>query len=246
MPPHPSELGAKTRAGARDSHTDSGAGAVLALLLADGRFPAGGHAHSGGVEAAVAAGRVVDVDDLAAFLTGRLATAGVVAASLAAAAAAHPGEEAGRLLDGEADARCASPALRRASRQQGRQLLRAGAAAVGDRLPGWLSMVAGGPHHPVALGALAGAAGIGAEGAARVVAYGSVAGPAAAAVRLLALDPLAVAGIVAALGPAMEAVVARAAAAAQADFADLPSCAGPRLDLDAEAHLTMEVRLFAS
>ena len=28
------------------------------LLLADGRFPAGGHAHSSGLEAAVAAGRV--------------------------------------------------------------------------------------------------------------------------------------------------------------------------------------------
>ncbi|MBM0204330.1 urease accessory protein UreF, partial [Micromonospora sp. STR1s_5] len=29
----------------------------LLLLLADGRFPAGAHAHSGGLEAAVAAGR---------------------------------------------------------------------------------------------------------------------------------------------------------------------------------------------
>ncbi|MET7801807.1 urease accessory protein UreF, partial [Streptomyces decoyicus] len=28
------------------------------FVLADGRFPAGGHAHSGGAEAAVAAGRI--------------------------------------------------------------------------------------------------------------------------------------------------------------------------------------------
>ncbi|MEU7048105.1 urease accessory protein UreF, partial [Streptomyces eurythermus] len=30
------------------------------LVLADGRFPAGGHAHSGGAEAAVKAGRITD------------------------------------------------------------------------------------------------------------------------------------------------------------------------------------------
>jgi hypothetical protein len=57
------------------------------LLLSDGRFPAGGHAHSGGIEAAVMAGRVTDVDTLGLFLAGRLATAGRVAAALAAAAA---------------------------------------------------------------------------------------------------------------------------------------------------------------
>ena len=36
------------------------------LLLADGRFPAGGYAHSGGLEASIAAGRVRDVADLEA------------------------------------------------------------------------------------------------------------------------------------------------------------------------------------
>ncbi|MDP9388377.1 MAG: urease accessory protein UreF, partial [Actinomycetota bacterium] len=49
---------------------------LSALLLADGRFPAGGHAHSAGVEAAVADGRVGDVASLAAFARGRLWTAG--------------------------------------------------------------------------------------------------------------------------------------------------------------------------
>ncbi|MGC5307866.1 urease accessory protein UreF [Micromonospora zamorensis] len=65
----------------------------LLLLLADGRFPAGAHAHSGGLEAAVAAGRVTDLASLEAFLAGRLATAGLVGAAFAAAAhrAAAPG-----------------------------------------------------------------------------------------------------------------------------------------------------------
>ncbi|MGW4109089.1 urease accessory protein UreF, partial [Streptomyces sp. NPDC004976] len=57
------------------------------LVLADGRFPAGGHAHSGGMEAAVASGRVRDTASLEAFCRGRLHTAGLVAAGLAAAAA---------------------------------------------------------------------------------------------------------------------------------------------------------------
>ena len=62
------------------------------LVLADGRLPAGGHAHSGGLEAAVSAGRVRDVGGLEGFLRGRLATAGVVAAAFAAAACARTGE----------------------------------------------------------------------------------------------------------------------------------------------------------
>src|SRR5215469_75251 len=62
---------------------------VGALLLGDARFPAGGHAHSGGVEPAVTAVTVTDLRTLEAFLRGRLRTAGLVAAAIAAAACAH-------------------------------------------------------------------------------------------------------------------------------------------------------------
>src|SRR5690349_10900894 len=93
------------------------------LLLADSRLPAGSHAHSGGLEAAVAAKRVHDADTLAAFLRGRLATAGLVAAAFAAAATCSTVD-----LDEELDARIPSPVLRAVSRQQGRALLRAGRA----------------------------------------------------------------------------------------------------------------------
>ncbi|GGM66366.1 hypothetical protein GCM10010106_10470 [Thermopolyspora flexuosa] len=62
-----------------------GASAAL-LLIADSRLPAGGHAHSGGAEEAVHAGAIAGPEDLARFLRGRLATAGLVAAALAAAA----------------------------------------------------------------------------------------------------------------------------------------------------------------
>jgi urease accessory protein len=59
---------------------------TVLLLLADSRFPAGGHAHSSGVEAAVASGRVTDVSTLESFLVGRLHTTGLVAAAFAASA----------------------------------------------------------------------------------------------------------------------------------------------------------------
>ena len=72
------------------------------LLLADGRFPSGGHAHSNGVEAACATGAIDDVASLGAYVEGRLATAGRVDASFAAAAAASPG-------DGPSPATRASP-----------------------------------------------------------------------------------------------------------------------------------------
>ena len=66
---------------------------VAALLLSDSRFPAGGHAHSGGVEPAVTAGTVTDLASLEAFLRGRLRTSGLVAAGIAAAACARSAGE---------------------------------------------------------------------------------------------------------------------------------------------------------
>src|ERR1700685_4577216 len=64
---------------------------IPALLLSDSRFPAGGHAHSGGVEPAVTAGAVSDLASPEAVLRGRRRTAGMVAAGLAAAACARAG-----------------------------------------------------------------------------------------------------------------------------------------------------------
>jgi len=60
---------------------------IALLLLADGRLPAGTHAHSGGLEAAVRAGRVDDAESLREFLLGRLTTVGLTCAAFATATA---------------------------------------------------------------------------------------------------------------------------------------------------------------
>ena len=215
------------------------------LLLSDGRFPAGGHAHSGGAEAAVRAGRVRDSADLAAFLTGRLHTSGLTAAALAAAAA---GGWSAAVLDEAADARTPSPALRATSRRLGRQLLRAALAAwPHPDLERLRADHPGGAHQPVVLGIAARAAGLTPAQAAAAAVHESVNGPATACVRLLGLDPYEVAAALARLAPRLDAVAAEAVAAASHHDVDLlPASSAPLLDLYAEQHGSWKVRLFAS
>lgn len=202
------------------------------LLLADARFPAGGHAHSGGVEPAYTAGAVADLPSLELFLRGRLRTSGVTAAGLAAAAC-DPGAN-WAALDAEADARMPSAAQRDASRRQGRALLRAVRAAWPQAR--YLEHLGHAPHHPVVLGAAAATAGCAPAQAAHTAAYQSVAGPASAAVRLFGLDPIAVSAIVARIAPEID----------RMRWEDLPFPSAPNLDLLAELHTTAEVRLFES
>ncbi|HET6504285.1 MAG TPA: urease accessory UreF family protein [Amycolatopsis sp.] len=223
------------------------------LALADARFPNGGHIHSGGVEQAVASGLVTDVADLREFLFGRLCSAGRLQAVFAAAAArattknVHNGHWA--VLDRELDARTPSFAQRKASRAQGRGLIRAGQAAWPCFALADLIAATPRPHQPIVLGVLTAASGAGAWEAALVAGYLAVSGASSAAVRLLGLDPFAVNAVVAELSGDLDAIADEAAAAAGSDPAALSAPGSPALDLLAEAHdrhHREEVRLFAS
>ncbi|MEV8585404.1 urease accessory UreF family protein [Streptomyces sp. NPDC051180] len=214
------------------------------LVLADGRFPAGGHAHSGGAEAAVRAGRITDAAGLESFCRGRLHTTGLTAAALAAGAA-H-GLDADE-LDAAADARTPSPALRAAARRLGRQLMRAARATwPGPELDALAAAFPRGAHQPVVLGVAARSAGLGPEDAAHCVAYETVGGPATAVVRLLGLDPYQATAVLARLAPEMDRVAAEAVAAARRGVDALPAASAPLLDITAEQHAAWPVRLFAS
>jgi urease accessory protein len=221
------------------------------------------------VEPAVTAGTVTDLASLELFLRGRLQTSGLVVSGIAAVACAYARggvEETAapvadafwQVLDAETDARTPAPAQREASRRQGRALLRA-ARVAWPAAPGLGALAAavprtsargaglpGGPHHAVVLGAAAAAAGCEPAEAARIAAYQSVAGPASAAVRLLALDPMRATAVLARLAAAIDQVAAQGASCPRLPLSDLPCPSAPALDLLAEAHCRAEARLFES
>ncbi|MFF5146330.1 urease accessory protein UreF [Streptomyces sp. NPDC013157] len=219
------------------------------LVLADGRFPAGGHAHSGGAEAAVKAGRITGAASLEEYCRGRLHTAGLVAGAFAAAAVL--GVDVGE-LDAAADARTPSAALRGAARRLGRQLLRAARVAwPAAELDALAREFPKGAHQPVVLGVVARAAGLSAEDAAYCAVYECVSGPVTAVVRLLSLDPFEATGVLARLAGEMELVVDRGVEAARrvvagAGVEGLPAASAPLMEIGAEWHAGWAVRLFAS
>jgi urease accessory protein len=212
------------------------------LLLADGRFPGGGHAHSGGLEPAVADGAVYDLASLESFLAGRLLTTGEVDAWLAAAACAGA-DPLG--LDAEADARCPSAALRKASRRLGRGLRRTAAAS-------WPSLTQGplAEHQAVVQGLVARAAGLSPSDAARLPGAALLAGVASATPKLLPLDAADAMAVATRLAPLADRVAETGARSATLALSEGPVASAPLLELRAEVHAAWseqgKVRLFAS
>jgi urease accessory protein len=225
---------------------------LASLLLADSRLPTGGHAHSGGVEAAVERGLLRDEADLALFLAGRLRGTGPVIAVIAAAGcflAADPDPEWDR-WDAAMSARIPSAATREASRAQGAALLRTARRVWRCAALETLHQM-GRPHHPLVLGAVVAAVGDGPAAAALLAVHHLLGGACSAAIRLLGLDPIAVAAVQArASRPAGEVALAAThvarEAVAQRDPRLLPSTGTPLPEVLAELHARKEVTLFAS
>jgi urease accessory protein len=210
------------------------------LLLADGRFPDGSHAHSFGMEAAVATGRVHDPGSLHQYIRARLWTTTRTDAAAAALAARgdHPLDD----IDAALTLRQPGRAARDASRSLGRSLVRTAARIWPGREP----RLADGrpPLQPVALGAVAALSGCGPREAALCTTHAAAASLSSAALRLLGLDPFSVAGVLADLrGPVAE------VAGSVLDIvapADLPCASTPLAELDPELQRTIEPRLFGS
>ncbi len=214
----------------------------MALLLADGRTPSGGHAHSGGLEAALVDG--LTLDGVPAFMRARLRTVGCVHAALAALATGTTTLSGLMALDLEAAARTPADALRDADRRLGLALLRTGRSL----WPGEALLAAYARSSPltpraVALGVLARAGGLAARSAARLSLYEDTATVASAAVKLVALDAARAVAWVAQLAGEIETLADEVAGVT---LASLPSSATPLLDLRAQAHAGRERRLFVS
>jgi urease accessory protein len=214
---------------------------AAALLLADGRTPSGTHAHSGGLEAAVAEG--LGVAGVAGFLRGRLHTVAFTDAALSAAAV-RAGDRIDSLLalDREALARTPSPRLRAASATLGRSILRTGATLYPGH-PALKRYRERSAHTPraVAFGVVAGAAGLSAADAALVALHDDAASVAAAAVKLLPIDAAAASAWVAGLAGELAGLAARAAGAGE-----LPSLSAPLVELRSVRRADTDGSLFAS
>jgi len=224
----------------------SDAVSAVALLLADSRFPAGGYAHSLGLEQAVSDG--LGADGVAPFIAARLrlvarADAALSVAARRAAAAGDDGELT--LLDGEHAARCPSPVLRTIARRLGAQLLRSAATAWPCATIDRYRALSATTPRPVALGVVGAAAGLDEVEVATIALYDDAATVASAALKLLGLDPAAAARWVADLAPEIDAV-ARALVCDKRPIAEQPPPAAAGLELAAAVHAARMERFFAS
>jgi len=225
--------------------------AFLTLLqFSDGLFPAGGFAHSFGLETYVQDGRIRDRRDLekfiAAHLDGSAGPADAAAAAIAVKIARRDEPREWLALDARLDAMKTVPEFRAASRQMGRQALRV-AATLGDdpflaQLARAVDEERTAAHHATVFGAAVGRGGADPERAAAAYLYATAALLVGAGLRLIALGQLDGQRVLA----AMRDRIGRLAAAAVTATPDDLWSFNPALEIAGIRHSTLEMRLFRS
>jgi urease accessory protein len=207
------------------------------VQLADSGFPAGGFAHSGGLEAAVALGRVRGEDGVIAFATATLWQAGTFAIAFVRAAHAGSTDEDAVLVDERCDQAQSGHVTKRASRTQGRAWMRACDEAFGVAIP---KLPMG--HLPVAFGVTLRALGVGRDDALALYLQLVTRGVLSAAVRLGQIGPNAAQRAQDRLGAAATDVLA----ACGERSVDEAAHSAPIEELFANLHDTLPARLFQS
>ena len=225
------------------------------LLLADGRLPTGGYAHSGGLEPAIAAG--LPLDAVPDYLRARIRTVGRVDATAAVLAHRSVTPDGGgpravdrmaaRLaaVDAALAARTPSAPLRDASRALGRGLARLTSRQFPDA-GGTVALDSLRPRalRPVSLGVLAALLGMSEHDTARASLYEDAQTVAAASLKLLPVDPTDTAGWILDLADDIAAAVN--AAVTVTDVADLPACSTPLIEQYSLAHHHSTRRIFVA
>ena len=214
------------------------------MLLADARLPTGGYAHSAGLEPALAAG--LDKAAVPEYLRARLRSVALVDA--AAAVLALRAARAQRVrLDEVHDAllaRTPTEPMRAASALLGRGLARLAARMWPDH-PSVAALDAiGPPQRPVALGVVAAAMGLDESRVARTCLYEDAQTVAAAALKLLPVDPVDTARWVWESAAVIDESVV--VATAVTGPADLPAVAAPLAEQWALQHANRSRRIFVA
>ncbi len=223
---------------------------LAVLQFADGLFPAGGFAHSFGLETYAQEGAVRDRAGLEAFVAAHLeGSAGpcdAVAAAAAVRLAAARDVTGWVALDERLEAMKAVPETRAASRQMGRQTLRVAAALGPDPFMADLAravedgLTPG--HHAAVFGAALGRAGAGPEVVAGAYLHSTAALLVGAGLRLVALGQVDGQRVLGAMRPRIARLASAAAAATAADMWSF----NPGLELAGLRHAALEARLFRS
>jgi urease accessory protein len=223
---------------------------ISLLHFADGVFPAGGYAHSFGLESYCQSGLVRDATELMSFLVAQLeGSSGPCDATAAVGAlrAFSAGDlDACRELDDTLEAMKPVREFREGSRQMGRQTLRVAAHLTGNGpLLRYLAEVNGGRapgHHATVLGMAGSVLGWTELEVATVFLYSTTALLVGAALRLLRIGQTEGQGVLWAL----QATIARLAEqATRRNAADLCSFT-PALEIAGMRHERLEARLFRS
>lgn len=216
----------------------------LVLQLADSSFPAGGFAHSGGLEAAAQAGAPCDGPALARRLDDVLWSSGHAALPFVGAAFDDP--DATAALDRRQDAALPNPVANRASRVQGRAHLdacvRAFALPALTALRDALRAARAPRHHAPLFGASLRTLGLARDDALRLYLHGVLRGAASAAVRLSLVGPAEAQGLIAGRAATLDRVLAECGSRRVPDQAQT----APLHDLLLAGHDRLYSRLFQS
>lgn len=214
---------------------------LILMLLADARLPTSGHTQSAGLEPAVVHGvRSAEVPD---FIDLRLRTVTRVEAATAVVALHHIRQDL-PIVDVETAwaARTPSAALRATSRSMGRATLRVVRRLWADHPS--VRLLEPGVSRAVVLAAVADAGGLSPIALARLVGYDDVQTVAAAALKLLPLDPANVSAWVLDALPAVDRLAAEVAPFTEPGA--IPASGAPQIEVWAEVHAVTTRRLFSA
>jgi urease accessory protein len=232
-------------------------GLLAVLQLSDGLFPAGGFAHSFGLETYVQSGVVRDRAGLEAFLRAQLSASTGPTDAVAAACAARfagRGDLDGWLdLDARLDTTRFVPEFRLASLQMGRQILRVALATGETPFLYALARALEGPacaegnalaagHHAPVFGAVLGGRSVEAEVVAAAYLHSAAVLVVNAALRLLPLGQLDGQTVLTAVHPLISRLAMRAARSSVDDLWSFT----PALEIAGLRHADLDLRLFRS